>query len=169
MAACPRWLGLLALVASAGACGGGDDERPQAVAYPQPNPTPPSELPPTVPPVVPSGVTHTVRMVQTVDGRYAFDPLVLRIRPGDRVQWVAESGIPHNVAFYPESIPPGAAPLLQAIIPEQHRISALGGRILVEPGQVFGVTFAGVPTGRYGYYCIPHEVMGMRGTIVIEP
>ena len=28
-------------------------------------------------------------------------------------------------------------------------------------------TFAGVPAGRYPYYCLPHQAMGMKGELTI--
>ena len=45
----------------------------------------------------------------------------------------------------------------------------LSGRLISQPGEAFVITFTEVPTGRYDYYCTPHEALGMVATLSIEP
>lgn len=153
------------------ACGDGDSPSARGdFDYPQPNPTPPSQLRSQTqrPPTPATGVVHEVRMLRTADQRYVFAPQTLTIRDGDRVRWIVESGIPHNVAFYPESIPAGAAQMLAEAMAADGQVGPLAGPILTEPGQTFEILFAGVPAGRYRYVCLPHEVTGMKGTLVVR-
>jgi len=94
-----------------------------------------------------------------------FVPRVLRISPGDTVDFVNGQGGPHNVAFWADSLPAGARDALARAMPDS--IAPLTGSLLFEPEQVWTVTFAGVPEGRYPYYCLPHLVGGMVGEILV--
>lgn len=167
---CAAVRAMLVAALVAWACGGEESGASRdEVPYPQPNPTPPSQLERQRPSTPPTGVVHDVRMARTPDDRYVFEPAALEIRNGDRVRWTVESGIPHNVAFYPESIPPGADRFLLGAMPADRKVSPLGGRILTQPSETFEILFAGAPAGRYRYFCIPHEFAGMKGTIVVRP
>lgn len=161
---------IVAVILTAFACGGDDAPASRGgIDYPQPNTARASEVERRQPATPPTGVVHDVRMLRTPDRRYTFEPAELTIRDGDLVRWTVVDGVPHNVAFYPESIPPAAASFLVSAIPADGKISPLGGRVLVEPGETFDILFAGAPAGRYRYFCIPHEVAGMKGTLVVRP
>jgi len=114
---------------------------------------------------VTSGATHDVQM--TFDGKtYQFAPAALTIKSGDVVNFHNVSGGPHNVSFWADSIPTGAAAVLGATMPNQ--MQPLSGSMLVEQDAVYTISFAGAPEGEYKYYCLPHLAMGMRAIITID-
>lgn len=157
------------MVAMLCACG---SEQPRDDAsearFPQPHPTPPSQLP-SAQAAAPTGAAYTVSMVRGDERHYAFEPANLVIRQGDRVQWIVKSGVPHNVSFYPDSIPSGAAVFLERALAGGARASRLGGPMLTREGQTFELWFARAPTGLYRYFCAAHGILGMHGTIIVEP
>ena len=112
-----------------------------------------------------TGKTWEVRMLGDEKG-YRYDPEALTIKVGDTVHWTVVSGIPHNVTFWPDSIPNGAAGALAADMPQT--TSSLTGPLLNAVGESYSVTFAGVPPGTYRYYCTPHLALGMKGTLAIQ-
>lgn len=89
-----------------------------------------------------------------------FDPVSLTVPRGATVVWHNVSQEPHTATDDPSkaqqaadaSLPPGAQPWDSGTIP---------------PGQNFSHTFE--TPGTYQYFCIPHESLGMRGTIVVQP
>jgi plastocyanin len=91
-------------------------------------------------------------------GAVRFAPRGLRIAPGATVTWRnADPGNAHtSTAFHPDNmdhplrIPAGAKPWNSDYL---------------LPGEAFSVTLA-VP-GVYDYFCIPHEMAGMVGRIVV--
>jgi plastocyanin len=97
---------------------------------------------------------------------YRFDPASLTIKAGDGVRWTVVSGIPHNVTFWPDSIPQGSAGVLQLNMPRQ--ISTLSGPLLSNPSETYTVSFAGAPPGTYHYYCTPHLALGMKGELIVQ-
>ena len=101
-----------------------------------------------------------IKMVASPRGEHvSFDPLGVRIEPGQTVRWImASPGNPHtSTAYHPSNanhslrIPAAAAPW--------------DSGFLVEPGAVFEVTLT--VEGVYDYFCIPHEHAGMVGRIVV--
>lgn len=112
-----------------------------------------------------SGATHEVAM--EFDGKTGkFVPDQLTIKSGDAVNFVVKSGPPHNVAFWPESIPSGADAALNAGMPET--MAPLTGPMKVGMGETYTVNFANAPAGTYKYYCTPHLPFGMHATITVE-
>jgi plastocyanin len=106
------------------------------------------------------------RMVLTEQGEYRYVPDQLTIKVGDTVRWLNESGPPHNVAFYADRIPGGAADVLNGAMPD--RMGNLAGPLLVQVGTMYEISFVGAPAGEYGYFCTPHEMLGMVATLTIE-
>ena len=154
-----QWLAALALTALA--CGGGEQAGQQAQT-----PATPSGAQPAAQAAAPAaGTVHEVKMEVTNAGD-RYDPSPLTIKVGDTVKWINVSGGPHNVAFYPDSIPSGAADALNADMP--NRMAPLNGPLVTDSLGAYQVTFANAPPGTYKYYCIPHEAMGMKGTLIIE-
>ena len=88
-----------------------------------------------------------------------FDPVGLLVVPGTTVRWVIEANVHSTTAYHPANggwaprIPAGAEPW--------------DSGMLTEPGQTFEQRLD-VP-GVYDYYCIPHEMAGMVGRIVVVP
>lgn len=112
-----------------------------------------------------AGTTHVVRML--LEGGLArFEPASLTIRAGDSVRFVNAAGGPHNVSFDPAAVPDEAERVLAAAMPGQ--IQPLVGPFVTEPNASYAISFAGVPPGRYAFFCLPHRGMGMTGQIVVE-
>ena len=111
------------------------------------------------------GANHDVTM--TLEGStYKFDPAELSIKAGDVVTFHNKSGGPHNVSFWADSIPAGAADKLKASMPDQ--MAPLEGPLLTEQDGTYKVSFAGAPTGEYKFYCLPHLALGMKGKITVQ-
>jgi len=141
------------LVVLAAACGGEKKAEEQAPAVAQTAAAPAT-----------TGTTYDVRM--EFDGKlYHFIPAELTIKTGDVINFHNVSGGPHNVSFWADSIPQGAAAVLTAAMPNQ--MQPLSGNMLVEQDAVYTVSFAGAPVGEYKYYCLPHLAMGMKGKLTV--
>ncbi|HET6616700.1 MAG TPA: plastocyanin/azurin family copper-binding protein [Gemmatimonadota bacterium] len=90
-------------------------------------------------------------------GRVWFDPIGLRVNPGTTVRWVLDANVHSTTAYHPSNgnyalrIPEGVQPW--------------DSSLMTEPGQTFAWRFD-VP-GVYDYFCIPHELAGMVGRIVV--
>lgn len=150
---------LMALVASStlAACNQTADAAPARTA------TPPARGP--VAQAV-RGHIHTVRMVMDEEG-FRFDPAYLTVHEGDGVAFRMISGVPHNVTFDEQFIPPRARPQLAA------NLAALGARDLAAPvvttiDSVYVVSTSGLPTGDYLFYCAPHRSLNMHGVITVR-
>ncbi len=106
---------------------------------------------------VSQGTVHIVKMVTTQDGRNFFDPAELTITVGDTVRWVneCEEGVAcvHSAQAYPDKIPAGA--------------EVFDSTLLTGQGLTYEYTFT-VP-GEYEYFCLPHEALGMKGKIIVNP
>jgi plastocyanin len=127
----------------------------------------PEQQPAAAPAAAPAGggATHDVSMV--LEGsKYKFDPAELTIKAGDVVNFHNKSGGPHNVSFWADSIPGGAADVLKGSMPDQ--MAPLEGPLLTEPDAVYKVSFAGAPKGDYKFYCLPHLALGMHGKISVQ-
>ena len=108
---------------------------------------------------------HEVKM--TMSGATArFDPATVTVRAGDRVRFVVVSGAPHNVSFDPEKLPADVRRVLAAAMPNS--IQPLSGPLLLNAGDSYTISFAGVKPGRYEFFCMPHVGMAMKGTVVVR-
>lgn len=110
-------------------------------------------------PTATAGGTVTATVMMTDQLRFA--PATVTIHVGEAVRWQnVTSAITHTVTADPGraenpadvSLPPGAQPFNSGA---------------VTPGQSFQHTFT--VAGTYRYFCIPHETLGMLGTVVVEP
>jgi plastocyanin len=121
------------------------------------------------PPAAAAGATHNVNMVMEGTA-YKFVPNDLSVKVGDQVvfTYVAPppSG-PHNVSFYPDSVPAGAVPFLMGQIKDG--LDSLSTALVVEPNATITLSFAGAPVGEYRFTCTPHKAMGMHGKITVTP
>ncbi|HEX6644317.1 MAG TPA: plastocyanin/azurin family copper-binding protein [Gemmatimonadales bacterium] len=111
-----------------------------------------------------TGATHDVDMT-LVDGQYRFVPEQLTIKAGDVVRFHNRQGGPHNVMFFSDSIPAGAAAIIDAGMDES---APLTSQMAVTQDEIITVAFNGAPAGRYHYTCVPHQAMGMNGNIIVE-
>ncbi|WP_435195479.1 plastocyanin/azurin family copper-binding protein [Natronomonas sp. EA1] len=96
----------------------------------------------------------TVEAVAT-DSGFAFEPSVVHVKPGATVTWEMVDSV-HTVTAYhadngkPNRMPPTATPFDSGMLSE---------------GDTFEHTFDS--EGVYDYYCLPHEGMGMVGSVVV--
>lgn len=104
-------------------------------------------------------VVHAIRMRGDATGaRVGFDPVGLRIRPGETLRWTnADAGNAHTATAYhpasfgrPRRIPAAAEPWDSDYL---------------LPDDSFAVTLSA--EGVYDYYCVPHEHAGMVARIVV--
>ncbi len=164
----------LALVLAA--CGGEPQSTDSAAVKAASGNNPPAPSAPPAPsttsPAAPAaaaapatGATHDVQMLGDATG-YRFNPASLTIKRGDAVRWTMVSGGPHNVTFWPDSIPPGAQAPLAANMPNQ--MTPLSGPLLINPNQTYTVSFANVPVGTFKYFCTPHLALGMKAVIQVQ-
>lgn len=109
--------------------------------------------------------TIVVRMLGDGKG-YRFEPASITAHVGDVVRFVNVSGGPHNVAFWADRIPAGAAATLQKNMGETE--GPLTGAMIFEPNAVYTLSLAGLKAGTYNYYCAPHQAMNMTGRIKVR-
>jgi plastocyanin len=112
-----------------------------------------------------TAITIPVQMIGSAAG-YRFEPDSVIIRVGDAVRFVSDTGGPHNVTFWPDSIPGGAESQLQHNM--MNTSAPLTGPMLVKAGDAMIVSFAHATRGVYTFYCMPHVARGMRGKIVVQ-
>jgi len=159
-------LPLVALLALAAACGGGDAEQaaPATTDTTVASGTPTVEIAPTATTTAPGGsVTpdaggqvHEVSMVSTNGGAAGeFQPKAITVKKGDVVRWTMADGmVMHDVSFsQADSNPAGFT-------------APADSPYLTQQGQTYELKIDFAP-GTYNYVCIPHEMMGMTGTITV--
>jgi plastocyanin len=112
-----------------------------------------------------TGKTVTVNMIGDAKG-YRFEPATVTIKVGDGLKFVNVTGGPHNVTFWSDSIPAGAAAALGANMP--NTTSPLTGPLLIAPNDAYTVSFAGTKAGSYKFYCTPHLALGMKGSVTVQ-
>jgi plastocyanin len=179
----PLPVGILIALAVTACGGGGSDQGSTSNTAPPPAATttpPPAEssasasnAQPATPGAAPAGATAapitgktvTVNMIGDAKG-YRFEPASVTIKAGDGVKWVNVTGGPHNVTFWPDSMPAGAASVIGANMP--NTTSPLTGPLLITPNDGYTVSFAGAKPGVYKFYCTPHLALGMKGQITVQ-
>jgi plastocyanin len=143
------------------ACGGGENKTQDQPAAGQAAGTPDQTAPAAAATPAGTGKSHDL------DGsKYKFDPDNLTIQSGDVIRYHNKSGGPHNVSFWPDSVPGGAADVLKKNMPNQ--MAPLEGPLLTEPDAVYEVSYAGAPKGEYKYYCLPHLALGMKAKVTVK-
>jgi plastocyanin len=96
-------------------------------------------------------------MSDTLGTAVWFDPIGVRIEPGQTVRFIVHANVHTTAAYHPRNdhhslrIPEGAEPW--------------DSGFLINPGSHFEVTLT-VP-GVYDYFCAPHEAAGMVGRLVV--
>ncbi len=106
--------------------------------------------------------TGTVVLVQMTGAR--FPPTRAVATPADTLRFELVSGGPHNVAFDPDSIPAGARDVLARNLGADARFLVVP-EMLIDRGETLKVPLAGLPPGRYRFYCTPHLGGGMEGRL----
>lgn len=112
-----------------------------------------------------TGTVHEVQMAQ-VGADYRFVPADITIKAGDVVKFTNMANMAHNVQFFADSIPAGAAAVLDAAI--QNKMGPLQAQLISNQGETITISFAGAPAGKYKFTCLPHQATGMHGSITVE-
>jgi plastocyanin len=164
-----RKLPILGLLALAAACGGGDDAADTAATTtdtvaasgtPTVTTTPAAPAAPAAGAPVPpdaGGQVHEVRMVTTQGGAAGqFEPATITVKKGDVIRWtMADNMAAHNVSFsQAQGNPAGFTPPADSPIYSQQ-------------GQTYEAKVDWAP-GTYNYVCIPHSMMGMKGSVTVQ-
>lgn len=103
------------------------------------------------------GTVHTVRMVSTNGGASGvFEPAQLTVKKGDVIRWVMADGVVmHNVSFTSAQGNPAGAQL------------PADSPYLTQQDQSYEAKIEAGP-GTYNYVCVPHQAMGMTGSITVQ-
>lgn len=103
----------------------------------------------------PKGRVVTVKMLDKSATEFVFEPAQVTVNPGDVVRFVQTGIMPHNVEF--RDVPDNAA-----------LGDAKTGPYLTAPNQTYDVAIdERLPKGTYGFVCVPHESLGMKGSIIV--
>jgi plastocyanin len=105
---------------------------------------------------------HEVRMTSR------FLPARIVARAGDTLRFINQTGGPHNVQFFADSIPEEARKLLEAAMPGE-KIAPLSSPLLITDNQVYAMAVPALPTGRYPFVCLPHFGSRMLGVLEVVP
>lgn len=110
------------------------------------------------------GTTHTVDMTDEL----IFDPDAITIAPGDTIVWENVGQIGHTCTAYEDEIPEEAEFFASGgIDDEQTARNAYPDQGNIAGGESFEHTFE--LEGEYGYFCIPHETVGMIASVTVQP
>jgi len=167
----------VALIASAmaagafmGACSGGSKDAAPAAASTPAAAAPAAGAPAATGTALPiTGKTWDVKMIG--DGNsYKFEPANLTIKEGDGIKFTVVSTPPHNVAF--DAAQPALA---DAAVKAQldanmgpNKIGDLSSPLLLNIGDTYTLSFAGIKPGTYDFNCTPHLAMNMKGTVTVQ-
>ena len=109
------------------------------------------------------GASHTVDMTDDL----VFDPEEITIAPGDTVVWENVGQVEHSVTGYEDEIPDGAEYFASGgFDSEQPARDAYPDEGAIAGGESYEHTFE--TEGEFGYFCIPHESVGMVGTVIVQ-
>jgi plastocyanin len=95
-----------------------------------------------------------------------FLPAVTTANPGDTLRFINQSGGPHNIQFFADSIPEEARTLLAAAMPGE-KLDQLSSPLLVLDQATYDIAVPALPPGRYPFVCLPHAGSRMLGSLVI--
>jgi plastocyanin len=97
--------------------------------------------------------------VVEMDNRLRYLPETVTVRVGETVTWRNTSDVVHTVTADPAK----AARASSVALPDGAGAFDSGD---LSPGEAFSHTFR--TPGTYRYFCIPHELAGMVGTVIVE-
>ncbi|MFB6156045.1 MAG: plastocyanin/azurin family copper-binding protein [Haloferacaceae archaeon] len=95
-----------------------------------------------------------------------FVPASLTVSVGDTVTWENVGSLGHTVTAYGEKIPDGAAYFASGGFDSEDAARNGYPDGDVPGGESYEHTFE--TAGTYEYFCVPHEMSGMKGTVVVE-
>lgn len=99
----------------------------------------------------------SIQMVDVSPTAYKFEPSAITASAGDTLHFSMGGAMPHNVEF--RTAPAGAS--LGA---------ARTGPYLTKAGDSYDIVLDGrFPAGEYQFVCVPHEPLGMKATLTVQP
>ncbi len=125
----------------------------------------PATTPATAAAAEPTGPVVEVKMMGS-GNVFKYNPSTITVPAGGTVRFINVEGGPHNVSFYADSIPAGAAEKLNAAM--ANRMDNLAGPFLINANDHYDVSFAGLPTGTYKGFCTPHQALGMHFVLTVK-
>jgi plastocyanin len=105
------------------------------------------------------GVSGSVAAEVGMNNQLRFTPDTVRIRVGETVRWTNSSDVIHTVTADPGR----AFDASRVRLPDGASTFDSGD---MAPGEVFEYTFT--VAGEYRYICVPHELTGMLGVVIVE-
>ncbi|HLS48224.1 MAG TPA: plastocyanin/azurin family copper-binding protein [Gemmatimonadales bacterium] len=110
--------------------------------------------------------THVIQMDGSAEQEeYSFAPATINAKAGDVLVFRVAGGGNHSVSFE-SSIPAAARQALNAAMP--NRVGDLRSPLLSR-GSEYRVTLpAGIPAGRYRFFCLPHRAYDEVGYLVVQ-
>ena len=114
------------------------------------------------------GSGESWEQTSTVDmnDELAFAPKRIEVEAGTTVTWKNVGSIGHSVTAYEDEIPDGAGYFASGDFDSQQAaVDAYPDEGNVTEGGTYEHTFE--TTGEYEYYCIPHEMNGMIGSVKV--
>jgi plastocyanin len=116
-----------------------------------------------------TGTTHVVKMIGDTKG-FRFEPASVTLKAGDGIKFENEGGGPHNVTFDPTTVPADVKSQLNANFGADHDAqNDLSSKLTaVTAGDAITVSFAGIKPGTYKFFCTPHKMMGMTGSVTVQ-
>lgn len=104
-----------------------------------------------------AGGPFEIRMISDISGSTVyFDPIGVHVPVGQHIRWRCAANVHTTTAYHPRNMSHSLR------IPE--RAEPWNSGYLL-PGQTFDVTLA--VEGVYDYFCLPHEMAGMVGRIIV--
>jgi plastocyanin len=98
-----------------------------------------------------------VKMVDTPNAQFAFEPKEIAAQRGDTVRFLQASSAPHDVAFRKRPKTAKLGP-------------AANGPYVITAGQTYDLVIdQRFPDGAYAFVCDPHEGAGMQGVLNVGP
>ena len=82
------------------------------------------------------------------------------------VKFTNMQNMAHNVQFYADSIPAGAAAVLDANMP--NRMGPLAGNLIAAQGRATPSPSLALRAGTYAFTCLPHMATGMHGHVTVQ-
>jgi plastocyanin len=105
---------------------------------------------------------HEIRMTSR------FVPGRIVARAGDTLRFINQSGGPHNIQFFADSIPEEARALLERAMPGA-KIAPLSSPLLIIENDVYDIAVPALTPGRYPFVCLPHAGSRMLGALEVVP
>ena len=110
----------------------------------------------------PAPAVHEIRMTSR------FVPGLTVARAGDTLRFINQTGGPHNIQFFADSIPEPARVLLEGAMPGA-KIAPLSSPLLITENDVYEIAVPALPPGRYPFVCLPHFASRMLGSLEVVP